>query len=193
MKRKLALLVPVLPLLALIIIARMAFAHAEYDRSEPAAAAVLERAPTQVRIWFTQDLFRRKGQNSITVYTSDSQQIAQDSVVIDDDNRRLMTVTLSPTQVSGIYTVHWRAVSAEDGHTGEGEFTFTVGAAATDQVGDSSSQVAVSPTAPPLATPAPPTPAQPATLPCLGSTAPLFLALGVWWVRHRSIVHDRKG
>lgn len=193
-----------LSLLALILLGRGAFAHADYDHSEPVADAVLETAPSQVRIWFTQELFRRQGQNSIEVYTSDGQRVDQADAVIDDDDRKLMTITLSPTQASGIYTVRWQALSAEDGHPAKGEFTFTVGAVAASAP-ISATAALTEPTTLPAATATTvvtstasaataPTPARPAaSLPCLGGVAPLGLLLGLWWGQRRPALRRRKG
>ncbi len=105
---------------------RVAVGHADYDRAEPAADSVVDVAPTQVRIWFTQEVFRRQGANSIEVARADGTRIDLNDTAIDDDDRKLMTVSLAPDLAAGVYTVRWRALSAEDGHEGEGEFRFTI-------------------------------------------------------------------
>jgi methionine-rich copper-binding protein CopC len=199
-----ALLGLLLPLLALLSTVTAARAHADYDHSEPPADAVLATPPTQVRIWFTQELFRRQGQNSIEVYGSDGQRVDQADAAIDDDDRRLMTVTLSPTPASGVYTVRWQAVSAEDGHEGKGEFTFTVGSVAASAPVSATQAVSAPTTLPTVAattaltTTAPATanstPATPgSSLPCLGGAAPLSLLLGLWWGQRRPSLRRRKG
>ena len=158
------------------------YAHAEYDHSEPAADAVVESAPTQVRVWFTQELFRRKGENSIEVYQADGTRVDLDDLAIDDDDRKLMTVSLRPAVPAGLYTVRWVATSSEDGHQEKGEFTFTIGAAA--GVVDAATATSVSGVvAEPTATEPPPTavatPAeQSAPLSCLGITFPLVMVMG---------------
>lgn len=119
-----ALLVSTIPL-------DRALAHADYERSEPPAGSVTAEAPMHVHIYFTQELFRRQGTNGIEVYNADGVRVDQDDPTIDDDNRRLMSVSLEPELPDGLYTVRWFSLSAEDGHEGEGEFTFTVGAAET--------------------------------------------------------------
>ncbi|MCL4861373.1 MAG: copper resistance protein CopC [Caldilineaceae bacterium] len=103
-------------------------AHADYDRSEPPAGALVAAAPTQVRIHFTQEIFRRQGVNGIQVYAANGERVDLDDAAIDDDNRRLMAVSLKPDLADGEYVVRWFALSAEDGHEGEGEFNFTVAA-----------------------------------------------------------------
>lgn len=175
---------------------RIASGHAGYDHSEPASDAVMATAPAQVRIWFTQELFRRQGMNQIEVVDATGTRVDQDDVTIDDDDRTLMQVTLAPDLPNGVYTVRWQSLSAEDGHEGQGEFTFTVGDAAPADVpvGDAAPQAAASPTttSAPAATasPAPPATPPPATpspaLPCLGGAAPLLLALGAVLTRRRN-------
>ncbi|MBX2996903.1 MAG: copper resistance protein CopC [Caldilineaceae bacterium] len=171
-------------------------AHADYERSDPAAGATLTEAPTQVQIWFTQDLFRRQGENHIEVHAADGTRVDLDDAAIADDDRRTMTVSLAPDLPDGIYTVHWRALSADDGHPGEGEFTFAVGdaiiaptenahaahdhgqAAATPAA---TAEAAETPVEEVGATPTPiPTPPAGATgaLPCAGSSALIIFVLG---------------
>lgn len=187
---------------------RVVSGHAEYDHSDPAADAVLAAAPTQVQIWFTQELFRREGTNKLEVYDAADQRVDLDDVAIDDDDRTLLRVSLPPSLPHGRYTVRWQALSAEDGHEGQGEFTFTVGAAAAGASAASSTTVttttpitvdtAAQPTATPTSAPEPvttvaPTPppttaATPAPrggLPCLGGAAPLLLVVGAFCLPRR--------
>ena len=101
-------------------------AHADYDRSVPAAAEVVLQAPQQVQVWFTQELFRREGQNSLEVYGPDEQRVDLDDFAIDDDDRKLMTVSLPSDLANGVYSVRWRSLSADDGDDADGEFQFTI-------------------------------------------------------------------
>ncbi len=101
-------------------------AHADYDRSAPSADEVVSQAPQQVQVWFTQDLFRREGQNALEVYGPDDRRVDQDDAAIDDDDRKLMTVSLQSDLPNGVYTVRWRTLSADDGDDAEGEFHFTI-------------------------------------------------------------------
>ena len=101
-------------------------AHADYDDTVPAVGEVVSQAPQQVQVWFTQELFRREGQNTLEVYDPDDQRVDLDDAAIDDDNRKLMTVSLQSDLPNGVYTVRWRTLSADDGDTAEGEFQFTI-------------------------------------------------------------------
>lgn len=187
------------------------FAHADYERAEPAADAVVTAAPTQVQIWFTQDLFRREGMNRIEVYDATGQRVDEDDPTIDDDNRRLMTVSLQPDLADGVYTVRWYSLSSEDGHEGEGEFRFTLDSTGTLSASSQMTatvevtpaepvsatvaaepMVEASPTAAPDTTDAAVAPTatpgvQSPSLPCLGGAAPLVFALGGVLARRRRL------
>jgi len=166
----------------------------------PSAGEVVSESPQQVQVWFTQELFRREGQNVLEVYGPNDQRADQDDAAIDDDDRKLMSVSLQSDLPNGVYTVRWRTLSADDGDEAEGEFQFTI--------------PAEEPAAEPSPTPAPvkaqPAPANTATeestgsqettpppapvseessppprqaeqgpgIPCLGGAAPALLLLG---------------
>ena len=131
-------------------LATAVLAHSDYDRSVPAADEVVLQAPQQVQVWFTQELFRREGKNSLEVYGPGQQRIDLDDAAIDDDDRKLMTVSLPPDLANGVYIVRWRTLSADDGDDANGEFQFTVDA---DEPTAEAGQPADSPDAAPSATP----------------------------------------
>ena len=131
-------------------LATAVLAHSDYDRSVPAADEVVLQAPQQVQVWFTQELFRREGKNSLEVYGPGQQRIGLDDAAIDDDDRKLMTVSLPPDFANGVYIVRWRTLSADDGDDANGEFQFTVDA---DEPTAEAGQPADSPDAAPSATP----------------------------------------
>ena len=128
MRRRIAKLLGLAVLLATIHfpLSTAVLAHADYDHSVPAAGEVVLQAPQQVQVWFTQELFRREGQNSLEVYGPDEQRVDLDDFAIDDDDRKLMTVSLPPDLANGVYTVRWRSLSADDGDEASGEFQFTI-------------------------------------------------------------------
>ncbi len=185
-------------------------AHADYERSVPAADEVVDQSPQQVQVWFTQELFRREGQNSLEVYGPDEQRVDLDDAAIDDDDRKLMTVSLQADLADGVYIVRWRTLSADDGDDADGEFRFTVRAGNPASEADTPTAVAQAPKPSPTNTTQPSQAVPEATptadsvasedseassdsenpaLPCVGSSAPLMLLLGAFLVgrgrRHR--------
>ena len=103
-----------------------AHAHSAYVRSNPGADAVIVSAPAKVEIWFSQELFRRKGENVIHVSGPDGQDVSNGETQIDDDDRKHIWVELSPNLAAGKYLVEWKNISVEDGHSTEGSFSFSI-------------------------------------------------------------------
>ena len=172
-------------------------AHADYESSVPAAGEIVAQVPQQVQVRFTQELFRREGSNSLEVYGPGEIRVDLDDSAIDDDDRRLMTVSLQPDLVDGDYTVRWRTLSADDGDEADGEFHFTVHAGSpTAEIDQPAPTVTAQPAeTAPEATPTaesassgagepPSEQASPGPgLPCMGSSFPVLLLLGALMLR----------
>jgi copper resistance protein C len=102
-----------------------AFAHARYDRSEPASGAALDGSPFVLKAWFSQELTSK---STIRVLDANGVQVdlGDGHVDLDDPVRKLMVVSV-PELPPGIYRVEYGADSAEDGHLYDGAFAFGVG------------------------------------------------------------------
>lgn len=169
----------------------LARAHAEYERSDPPANAVIPEAPAEVHVWFTQELFRREGANTLEVFGPDGAQVDQGDARIDDDDRAYMIVSLQPNlPAAGLYTVRWRTLSADDGDDDNGEFSFTVdpeAAQVTPEAAPTATPPSLNPTptVTPVPTPAPASSSQPGSgLPCLSGVLG-FLAVAAVGLRWR--------
>jgi methionine-rich copper-binding protein CopC len=169
----------------------LARAHAEYERSDPPANAVIPEPPSEVHVWFTQELFRREGANTLEVFGPDGAQVDQGDARIDDDDRAHMLVSLQPDLPAGLYTVRWRTLSAEDGDDDNGEFSFTVdpeAAQVTPEVASTATTPPASPTPAPVTpgpTAAPTSSSQPGGgLPCFSGVLS-FLVVAVIGLRRR--------
>jgi copper transport protein len=101
-----------------------ALAHATLLRSNPPANAVLQQAPVQVELFFTETL--EPNLSSIRVFDSSNRVVDAGDVRVDPDDPTRMTVTLHALP-SGVYTVSWKALSTIDGHQTVGSFPFAVG------------------------------------------------------------------
>ena len=98
-----------------------AFAHTKVVRSIPSAGEKLTISPREVVVWSRDPLVARF---SLVTVLDASGAIVSKRPVISQDRRQftLPVGTLPP----GNYTVNWRLVSAVDGHTTWGGFTFTL-------------------------------------------------------------------
>ncbi|MBA2679807.1 MAG: copper resistance protein CopC [Ktedonobacteraceae bacterium] len=97
--------------------------HAEYVSSDPAANAMLQKAPTTITIHFMENL-NPQG-SDITVYDVDGKQVSTGSAQVDRADLKSMMVNIQPNK-SEIYTVNWHNVSAVEGHHDSGSFRFFV-------------------------------------------------------------------
>jgi len=101
----------------------VADAHANYVRSNPASDARLVKAPTEVRIEFSEQP-DPKGSEIQVLDTAGKRHDKGDIALSGDPNG--LRVSLEPIAEGG-YTVAWTATSAVDGHTTKGSFAFVVG------------------------------------------------------------------
>ena len=101
-------------------------AHALLVRSSPEANAVLQQAPVQVELFFSETLEPKL--SSISVIDSNNVTVDAGDVRVDPSDPTRMTVTLHALP-DGVYTVSWKALSAIDGHQTVGTFPFAVGEA----------------------------------------------------------------
>ncbi|MBI2941533.1 MAG: copper resistance protein CopC/CopD, partial [Chloroflexi bacterium] len=99
-------------------------AHADLVRSDPAANAALDRAPGEIRLWFSEEL--ESGFSDATVLDPRGNRVDRGDTQIGPADRRSMVVTVSDL-AAGPYTVSWRAMSAVDGHVTKGIVPFSIG------------------------------------------------------------------
>ncbi len=103
-------------------------AHANLKRSEPAAGALLDDAPKELIMEFSEEL--DPGFSRVQLYNSKNQVINAGPGVIDPTAPTIMRLTLGELS-KGSYTALWRVRSAADGHVTEGSVPFGVGVTAT--------------------------------------------------------------
>ena len=102
-----------------------AFAHSNYELSDPEAGATVDAAPQTVTAWFSGEL----GEGStLTVWDAAGTQVDNGDGGIDttDADHKTMTVTLQSDLGEGIYTVQYHSVST-DGAIIDGLVRFGVG------------------------------------------------------------------
>lgn len=104
-----------------------ALAHANYERSVPAANASLPsgQPPAQVQVWFTEQVETRFSE--LQVVDKNQQRVDIGNSRGDPNDTHSLIVGLKPNLPDGAYTVIYKNASAEDGHIIKGNFSFLVG------------------------------------------------------------------
>lgn len=103
---------------------RPALAHANLLQSTPSANTVLQSAPQEIRLTFSEALEAQFSQ--IDLYNADGEQIPTARAEVDSTDAHVLVLTLDSLP-DAIYTVAWRVVSSVDGHTTQGSFPFSIG------------------------------------------------------------------
>jgi methionine-rich copper-binding protein CopC len=106
-----------------------AFAHAKPTSSTPSPNQNLTTAPTMVTIIFGQHV-KPEGSN-IIVYDKDGKTVSTGPATVDPNDLTKMTVAMQGDD-SEAYLVVWHTVSADDGESAIGAYSFGVKAAADD-------------------------------------------------------------
>jgi methionine-rich copper-binding protein CopC len=102
----------------------VAFAHAEPEEVAPGADAVVTEPPAEVVILMSQEVVRGEG-TGIDVVDEGGIEVTTLDAVVDNGNRKRVSVLLPDALEPGEYTVRWRTASAEDGDSESGEYSFT--------------------------------------------------------------------
>ena len=111
---------PALPGLA----GTVARAHAQLVASSPGPGTTLPESPDELRLIFSEPLEAQL--TSLDVVDAGGVPIVERAGVIDADDPFALVLP-AVDLADGTYTVTWRTLSAADGHTAEGFFTFAVG------------------------------------------------------------------
>ncbi|MEX0785687.1 MAG: copper resistance protein CopC [Dehalococcoidia bacterium] len=107
-------------------VATQVFAHAEYERSTPARDEVVAESPEQLDIYYTQDVRKIEGANTITVLDDGASKVNNDDGIVDDDDRTHVFTALPPNLPPGRYIVQWKTLSDLDDDDDSGAFCFYV-------------------------------------------------------------------
>ena len=102
----------------------LALGHAELVSSAPGAGQRTDEPPAELVLVFSERLDELG--TSVDVLDAAGRDVVRAGGAPDPANSRLLIVPL-PDLADGFYTVAWRSLSADDGHTRQGFFTFGVG------------------------------------------------------------------
>ena len=99
-----------------------ALAHAMLVKAEPARRAALTRAPSQVRLWFNEEI--EKDYASLAVQDMAKATVTEIKPHVAADDPKSIVLPL-PELEAGKYTVKFRVLSV-DGHVVDSSYDFTV-------------------------------------------------------------------
>jgi methionine-rich copper-binding protein CopC len=99
-----------------------ALAHAVLIKAEPPRRAVLAKAPTQVRLWFNEEI--EGDYASLVVLDAGKNPVTEIKPQLAPDDRKSVVLPL-PELIPGTYSVKFRVLSV-DGHVVDSSFDFTV-------------------------------------------------------------------
>ena len=102
----------------------IASAHAILLRSDPAKDAVLNAAPQQVRMWFSEDL--NPAFTTAQVVNGQNVRVDKGDAHVASNGTKEMDVSLKSNLPPAVYIVVYRTDSANDGHILTGSFIFSV-------------------------------------------------------------------
>jgi methionine-rich copper-binding protein CopC len=100
-----------------------ALSHPRVVTSSPAAGATVTPGPKELRIQFSEPLFRKF--SGVTVTNHAGRGVKTAAVLVDPKDKRVMIVRLKGPLAPGHYHVAWHAVSA-DTHRVQGAYDFQV-------------------------------------------------------------------
>ncbi|MBE2221342.1 MAG: copper resistance protein CopC/CopD [Anaerolineae bacterium] len=106
---------------------RRTYAHASVVGSDPADNSILDEAPKEVRIWFTEPV--AVDFSTFRVLDINGQPVELKSIQRDEADHKIITLVL-PELSSGVYSIHWNVLSEADGHDTKGVIAFGIGSTA---------------------------------------------------------------
>lgn len=118
-------------------LAGTALAHAKFVSSTPAPGSTVTSSPSSVTIAFTEEL----AAGSTGFVSNAGRETVSAGATISTTDRHVLTISLKPGLPSGGYTVFWHSISADDGDTLDGSFSFTVAQGAVAQAAPAAAPV----------------------------------------------------
>ena len=98
-------------------------AHAFLVRAEPRVGSKVNKAPAEVRVWFSETV--RANASSIQVFDVSGKQVDKRDTHSDGANRAILCISLIRALTPGTYKVVWR-VTSMDTHVTDGDFRFQI-------------------------------------------------------------------
>lgn len=112
-----------LSVVATVLAAGQADAHARLLHASPKVGDTVSRSPGELRLWFSETI--EPALSSVTVSDADGRAVATGRLSVDPKDRRVVIVPVPAALPPAVYRVSWHMTSA-DTHRTEGDFTFRV-------------------------------------------------------------------
>lgn len=111
----------------LFMVVGVASAHAAVIDSNPKmnSTITLNKLPTTITVKTAENMKPGAANSDLFVYGPSGKLISQGDATVSLNDPTQMSVAIKPDK-TGVYTVHWKTVSADDGDPDEGAFGFTV-------------------------------------------------------------------
>jgi copper resistance protein C len=111
----------------LFMMAGVAWAHAAVIDSNPKmnSTITLNKLPTTITVKTAENMKPGASNSDLFVYGPSGKLISQGDATVSLNDPIQMSVAIKPDK-TGVYTVHWKTVSADDGDPDEGAFGFMV-------------------------------------------------------------------
>ncbi len=106
----------------LLVLPRLAAAHAFLDHADPKVGSTVPASPAKVTVHFTQAV--EPAFSTLKVTDAAGKQVDKADVQVDPKDQTVLTVSLPPLP-GGTYDVEWKVTSV-DTHRTHGKFSFTV-------------------------------------------------------------------
>ncbi|PGY18801.1 copper resistance CopC/CopD family protein [Bacillus cereus] len=111
----------------IILIPKSTSAHAYVVKSNPTENETLKKAPSIVKIEFDEDI-QVSSFNTLFVRDTSGKRVDLKDAHIDKKNKKLLEAGLKENLKNGLYSIQWKAISA-DGHPIQGVIPFRIGLA----------------------------------------------------------------
>ena len=105
-----------------ILLAPAVLAHARLEHAEPKVGSIVETAPTEVVLTFSEKV--EPEFSTVQVLDAAANDVEVGKATVDDDSPNVLRVPIGKLD-AGTYTVKWAVVSV-DSHKTHGDFTFQV-------------------------------------------------------------------
>lgn len=124
--RRALLVTCVAVIVAVLVSAAPASAHAELVSSTPSDAAILTAEPARITLTFSEEIDLRL--SAVKIVGPDGRRLDTGALTAGPTGEDSLTTAVAPDTHQGTFSTLWQVTASDDGHTTSGHLTFSVGA-----------------------------------------------------------------